>query len=972
MTTPFGVVTAPVEGLAVLSSTTVVLDAVPPAGQPPITGPLAVTVGLDGAGGQIGTQSGTVSETTTIIVVALPTVNLTAGSPSTVSFEVQNTGGATGTATVALNIPGLFTGSQSAQVVPGATQTITFSVSIPATTPSTSQQPVIPGDLSAATYDAENPVTAQIDGTQYPLGLNITGASVTATASLDQSSYVAGSNAVLTLDLVGTSGTYSVTAALDAFSQTTLVTIPSTGPGAGTATVSFTVPVAFDQKLHFSVSEQFGQAMYSDALYLYRNTGAVQVGLDQQIYQPLNTATVTVTAQSAGTVTFTAPGPFTGGTSDTESMAVAGGGASQQVTFAVPDLTAGSYSLDWSYSPSGGGQPETDSVPFDVQGAQAIVNLITLPGVTYCPVTATVSSGGGGVAIATYSYGGLLGGGVLAGGSGIGGPYGGSLYGGPQCATGLGYEPGTTVKLDVSAVVNKDMEAQLVVDLASDNGIVIPVETEMLPLTAGDNTFGVDVLLPSYVSGTSYLTYQLLYLDPPLPGGNPALEILTSGAIAIDIAGTSISGLTLAQPAYTPGQDVTGTLGISGGGSTTLDVDVDGTTVATPTVSLNGGYNELTVDFGHLGAGSHTLTVTVAPAGATFSLPLDVTAPTPAGAPIGLSVGVTGTSASLRWFASLDPSVTGYRIYRSLNGGAPVLVATVGPAAEAYVDAGLAAGTYTWTISSLSAPGESTRSRGTSATVSSSRTGNGYWLVASDGGIFAYGTATFHGSAGSLTLNKPVVGMAATADDGGYWLVASDGGIFAYGDAAFHGSAGSLTPNKPVVGMAVTPDGGGYWLVASDGGIFAYGDAGFYGSTGSITLNRPVVGMAPTPDGRGYWLVASDGGIFAYGDAGFYGSTGSITLNRPVVGMAPTADGRGYWLVASDGGIFAYGDAGFHGSTGSIHLNQPVVGMAPTPDGAGYWLVAADGGIFAYGDAGFFGSAGSIKLNEPIVGMADT
>jgi hypothetical protein len=39
--------------------------------------------------------------------------------------------------------------------------------------------------------------------------------------------------------------------------------------------------------------------------------------------------------------------------------------------------------------------------------------------------------------------------------------------------------------------------------------------------------------------------------------------------------------------------------------------------------------------------------------------------------------------------------------------------------------------------------------------------GQGYWLVASDGGIFAYGDATFHGSTGGQPLNKPIVGMAA-------------------------------------------------------------------------------------------------------------------------------------------------------------------------------------------------------------------
>ncbi len=234
--------------------------------------------------------------------------------------------------------------------------------------------------------------------------------------------------------------------------------------------------------------------------------------------------------------------------------------------------------------------------------------------------------------------------------------------------------------------------------------------------------------------------------------------------------------------------------------------------------------------------------------------------------------------------------------------------------------------------------------------------GNGYWLVASDGGIFNYGDAAFYGSAGSLQLNKPIVGMAATPDGNGYWLVASDGGIFDYGDAAFEGSTGSLQLNKPIVGMAATPDGKGYWLVASDGGIFNYGDAAFYGSAGSLQLNKPIVGMAATPDGKGYWLVASDGGIFDYGDAAFYGSAGSLQLNKPIVGMAATPDGKGYWLVASDGGIFNYGDSAFEGSTGSLQLNKPIVGMAATPDGKGYWLVASDGGIFTYGDATFDGS----------------
>jgi hypothetical protein len=86
--------------------------------------------------------------------------------------------------------------------------------------------------------------------------------------------------------------------------------------------------------------------------------------------------------------------------------------------------------------------------------------------------------------------------------------------------------------------------------------------------------------------------------------------------------------------------------------------------------------------------------------------------------------------------------------------------------------------------------------------------------------------------------------MAASPGGQGYWLVASDGGVFAF-NAPFLGSTGSIKLNKPVVGMAATPTGLGYWMVATDGGVFAFGDAPFFGSTGSITLNKPVVGMAP-------------------------------------------------------------------------------------------------------------------------------
>jgi hypothetical protein len=248
--------------------------------------------------------------------------------------------------------------------------------------------------------------------------------------------------------------------------------------------------------------------------------------------------------------------------------------------------------------------------------------------------------------------------------------------------------------------------------------------------------------------------------------------------------------------------------------------------------------------------------------------------------------------------------------------------------------------------------------------------GQGYYLYGPDGSLAGFGNdsyLTYLGDPTVLDLNQPIVGMATTPDYGGYWMVASDGGIFAYGDAPFDGSMGGRPLTKPIVGIAATPDGNGYWLVASDGGIFSFGDAPFYGSMGGRRLNKPIVGMAPTTDGRGYWLVASDGGIFAFGDAAFHGSMGATHLNQPIVGMAATPDGNGYWMVAADGGVFAF-NAPFYGSMGGRRLNKPIVGIAATPDGNGYWMVAADGGVFAF-NAPFDGGLGGTGTSG-VVGVS--
>jgi hypothetical protein len=67
--------------------------------------------------------------------------------------------------------------------------------------------------------------------------------------------------------------------------------------------------------------------------------------------------------------------------------------------------------------------------------------------------------------------------------------------------------------------------------------------------------------------------------------------------------------------------------------------------------------------------------------------------------------------------------------------------------------------------------------------------------------------------------------MAADPSGGGYWLVASDGGVFTFGDAPYLGSPSTGSVNAPVVGLAPDLPSGGYWLVAADGSVFGDGSS---------------------------------------------------------------------------------------------------------------------------------------------------
>jgi ribosomal protein L24E len=134
-----------------------------------------------------------------------------------------------------------------------------------------------------------------------------------------------------------------------------------------------------------------------------------------------------------------------------------------------------------------------------------------------------------------------------------------------------------------------------------------------------------------------------------------------------------------------------------------------------------------------------------------------------------------------------------------------------------------------------------------------------------------------------VALAGPVLDSIPTPTGLGYYMVASDGGIFSFGDAKFHGSMGDKKLNAPVQSLVPDSDGVGYWLVASDGGIFAF-SAPFKGSMGDRKLAKPVTGMVPYGDG--YMMVGEDGGIFNFSNKPFDGSLGGSPPSRPIVSVS--------------------------------------------------------------------------------------
>jgi hypothetical protein len=105
-----------------------------------------------------------------------------------------------------------------------------------------------------------------------------------------------------------------------------------------------------------------------------------------------------------------------------------------------------------------------------------------------------------------------------------------------------------------------------------------------------------------------------------------------------------------------------------------------------------------------------------------------------------------------------------------------------------------------------------------------------------------------HTLCSNIRLNKPIVDLTVSQGGRGYYFVASDGGIFSYGDARFHGSTGNMKLAAPVVTMTTSPTG--YWLVAQNGGVFSF-NSKFFGAAHTSNTVR----IRSTHAGDGYLVL---------------------------------------------------------------------------------------------------------------------
>lgn len=231
---------------------------------------------------------------------------------------------------------------------------------------------------------------------------------------------------------------------------------------------------------------------------------------------------------------------------------------------------------------------------------------------------------------------------------------------------------------------------------------------------------------------------------------------------------------------------------------------------------------------------------------------------------------------------------------------------------------------------------------------------DGYWIVNEQAGVTPIGTANLLVASGDRATRAIAIG--ARHNGSGYYLLAADGTVYAYGTATLAGNG--LPERRDAVSIAVKPDtadspGLGYWILYKNGEVSSH-NAPFHGQIERGTALE-AVSIVATPTGDGYWILASNGRVHNYGEARRLEDRRDD--GKIAVSMAATTDGLGYWILTSNGAVRHFGTAAHLGD--GVSDGATARAIAAKPDGTGYWILSTDGNIHAYGGAHFVGRATS-------------
>jgi sugar lactone lactonase YvrE len=484
----------------------------------------------------------------------------TAGQEDAFTFKVRNTGSQEGEMSFNLKVMDVLDQTRTEWLQPGEEKELSFAF-------------LLPEDLEEKDYfaayslkagDSPYSTTASVNR-DSPLGLggvvkfHVAGVNIAVNATLDKQDYNVGDTARLTIAVSTQQSAVSNLFArvnYNGYEEQKTFTLTS----ASTLTVDVPLSQITGEKLFYGIYHQSGRSIHLNSMYVYKAGDVINITTDKQVYNPGETVIAVISSRGAGasgTMTLTGPGNYS------ETFAF-NGSATKSIT--LPSImTAGTYNISATLQIGDSPYSTTSSVnrdsphashPIDVNGIQVKVKEATLNKAKYAATD--------------------------------------------------------TMSLSLTIESNRDMAARLKTWIVDPSGKYTAAGEQAINLTSTE-----PLLLTSHsalfteVMGIHRLVYGIYNND----------LLLSSGSEAFDVGDAVLLGMTSSKADYaTITEPVNLTLSLYGSTTATVDIYVDGQSVKTETIVLEGFSNKTFILHpSSFIPGSHVIKVVLTAGGLTSS-----------------------------------------------------------------------------------------------------------------------------------------------------------------------------------------------------------------------------------------------------------------------------------------------------------------------------------------------------------------